>query len=65
LKQLAQQAFGYREGGRRLQADLGFEVDEALTLRHLAAHVPVERYQALMAAYEAALRPQVEADVPG
>jgi len=39
LKQVAQTAFGYPEGERRLRHDLGFEVDEKLTLRHLAAHV--------------------------
>ena len=60
LKQLAQQAFGYREGERRLRQDLGFEVDEKLTLRHLAAHVSVVQAQPLMAAYEAALRQSVE-----
>lgn len=37
LKQLAQQAFGFAEGERRLKADLGFEPDERTTLRHLAA----------------------------
>jgi hypothetical protein len=63
LKKAAQTAYGYREGERRLRQDLGFEVDEALTLRHLSAHVPVERYQALMATYEAALRQAVESDV--
>ena len=55
LKQLAQQAFGYREGERRLRQDLGFEVDEKLTLRHLAAHISVVQAQPLIAAYEAAL----------
>jgi hypothetical protein len=64
LKQLAQQAFGCREGARRLRADLGFEVDEALTLRHLAAHVSAARYAALVTAYEAHLRQAVEADIP-
>jgi hypothetical protein len=64
LKRLAQTAYGFREGERRLRADLGFEPDEALTLRHLAAHVPVERYEALRAAYEARLQAAVEADVP-
>jgi hypothetical protein len=39
LKQLAQTVYGYREGEATLRADLGFEVDERLTLRHLAAHV--------------------------
>jgi hypothetical protein len=63
LKALAHTAFGYREGERRLRADLGFEPDEALTLRHLAAQVPPARYQALLAAYQAALRQAVESDV--
>lgn len=65
LKRLAHVAFGYRAGERRLRADLGFEVDEALTLRHLAKHVSVEQYATLRAAYEAALRQAVEADMPG
>src|SRR5882724_8559231 len=38
LKQVAQTTFGYPEGERRLRADLGFEPDERLTLRHLCAH---------------------------
>jgi hypothetical protein len=63
LKQLAQTAFGYREGERRLRADLGFEPEESLTLRHIAAHVSVERYQALLDAYQAALGREVESDV--
>jgi hypothetical protein len=64
LKKLAQHAFGYAAGERRLRADLGFETDESLTLRHLSAHVTVEQWQALMAAYESHLRQEVEADVP-
>jgi hypothetical protein len=56
LKKTAQQAYGYREGERRLRADLGFEPDESLTLRHLSAHVSVEQYARLRADYEAALR---------
>ena len=64
LKQRAQHAFGYREGERRLRQDLGFEPDESLTLRHLAAHVTVAQYTTLRATYEAALREAVEADVP-
>jgi hypothetical protein len=63
LKQLAHVAFGYREGERRLRADLGFEVDESLTLRHIAAHTMAERYATLRADYEAALRRAVETDV--
>jgi hypothetical protein len=62
LKKAAQTAYGYREGERRLRADLGFEPDEALTLRHLAAHVRVEQYARLRAAYGAALRQEVAAD---
>jgi hypothetical protein len=64
LKRLAQTAFGYAEGERRLRHDLGFEVEEKLTLRHLAAHVTTERYQTLMDSYTAALRQQVETDGP-
>jgi hypothetical protein len=64
LKKLAQTAFGYVEGERRLRHDLGFEPDERLTLRHLAAHVTPEQYQALMDAYTAVLCQQGEADVP-
>jgi hypothetical protein len=62
LKVLAQTAFGYTEGERRLRHDLGFEVEERLTLRHLGAHVSVEQYQALMDEYTAHL--QGEGDVP-
>jgi hypothetical protein len=64
LKKLAQTAFGYVEGERRLRADLGFEVDERLSLRHLCAHVSVARYAALMTAYEATLRHEADIDVP-
>jgi hypothetical protein len=64
LKRLAQTVFGYVEGERRLRHDLGFEVDERLTLRHLAAPVRPEQAVALQATYEAALRQAVEADVP-
>jgi hypothetical protein len=64
LKKVAQTAFGYAEGERRLRHDLGFEVKEKLTLRHLAAHVSVDQYQTLMDAYTAILQQAVEADVP-
>jgi len=64
LKKLAQHAFGYQEGERRLRQDLGFEPDESLTLRHLVAHVSVDQYQALMDAYTAIFKPEVDADVP-
>jgi hypothetical protein len=64
LKKLAQTAFGYIEGERRLRADLGFEPDEKLSLRHLAAHVSVARYETLLASYRASLQQEVEADVP-
>jgi hypothetical protein len=64
LKQLAQTAFGYAEGERRLRHDLGFEPDERLTLRHLCAHVTAEQYQALMETYQAQLQQQADADVP-
>jgi hypothetical protein len=65
LKQLAQQAFGYREGERRLRADLGFEVDERLTLRHLAAHTTPAQYARLRAEYEAVVQQVQALDVPG
>jgi hypothetical protein len=64
LKKLAQTAFGYTEGERRLRHDLVFEPDERLTLRHLSAHVSIEHYQALMDDYTATLKQTVEADVP-
>jgi len=55
----------YRAGEDRLRQDLGFEVDERLTLRHLAAHVSAAQYQALVTRYEVALRQAVDADLPG
>jgi hypothetical protein len=64
LKALAQQAFGYTEGERRLRHDLGFEPDERLTLRHLCAHVTADQYQSLTAAYTAILQQAGAADVP-
>jgi hypothetical protein len=64
LKKLAQTAFGYAEGERRLRADLGFEPDEKLTLQHPAPHVTVEQYQTLMDGYTAILQQAVEADLP-
>jgi hypothetical protein len=64
LKQLAQHAFGYREGERRLRADLGFEPDESLTLRHLAAHVTVAQYETLLATYQAQRQAEDAHDVP-
>jgi hypothetical protein len=63
LKKLAQVAFGYQEGERRLRADLGFASDERLTLRHLAAHGTAAQYHTLRADYERVLRETVEADV--
>jgi hypothetical protein len=65
LKRLAQAAWGYRVGEANLRAALGFEVDEPLTLRHLAAHVTAAQYARLRADYEAAVRREVDADVPG
>jgi hypothetical protein len=44
--------------------DLGFEPNEQLTLRHLAAHVPRAQYAALMLSDEATLRQEGDADVP-
>jgi hypothetical protein len=64
LKQLAQTTFGYPAGEKRLRADLGFEPDERLTLRHLCAHVTVDQYQTLMDGYAAILRQEVESDLP-
>src|SRR5882724_869370 len=64
LKKLAQTAFGYVEGEKRLRADLGFEPDERLTLRHLLAHVTAEQYQTLMDGYAQVLRQAGEADLP-
>jgi hypothetical protein len=64
LKQLAGTVFGYPDGERRLRADLGFEPDEKLSLRRLAAHVSVARYETLLASYRASLQQEVEADVP-
>jgi hypothetical protein len=64
LKRIVQAAFGYQEGERRLRADLGFEVDERLSLRHLCAHVSVAQYQTCMDAYGQVLRQTVEADRP-
>jgi len=64
LKRLAQTAFGYREGEERLRQDLGFEPEESLTLRHLAAHVTVEQYATVMDGYAQVLRQEVEADLP-
>jgi hypothetical protein len=64
LKKLAQAAFGYVEGSRQLRQDLGFEPEESLTLRHLAAHVTVAQYQTLMDGYTAILRQAVETDLP-
>jgi hypothetical protein len=64
LKKLAQTAFGYVEGSRKLRQDLGFEAEESLTLRHLAAHVTVAQYQTLMDAYGQVLRQAVESDLP-
>jgi hypothetical protein len=64
LKKLAQTTFGYPDGEKRLHHDLGFEVGERLTLRHLCAHVTVEQYQTLMDGYAAILQQAVEADLP-
>lgn len=62
LKKLAGAAFAYPEADRRLRADLGFDVDESLSLRHLVAHVTVAQAQALMARYAALLKPQGNGD---
>jgi len=64
LKKLAQAAVGYQEGERRLRADLGFEPDERLTLRHLVAHGTAAQYQTLMDGYAQVLRQEVEVDLP-
>jgi hypothetical protein len=64
LKKLAQTVFGFPASETRLRQDLGFTPEEKLTLRHLAAHVTAAQYQALMEAYTAQLRQEVEADLP-
>jgi hypothetical protein len=64
LKKLAQTAFGFADGERRLRADLGFAEGERLTLRHLCAHVTPAQAQTLMDGYTALLRQAVEADLP-
>jgi hypothetical protein len=64
LNKLAHAAFGYVEGSRKLRQDLGFEPEESLTLRHLAAHVSVVQAQTLMDGYAAILQQAVEADLP-
>jgi hypothetical protein len=64
LKKLAHAAFGYVEGSRKLRQDLGFEPEESLTLRHVAAYISVEQYQTCMDAYAQVLRQAVEADLP-
>jgi hypothetical protein len=64
LKPLGQAVFGYPTGDTRLRQDLGFEPDEKLTLRHLAAHVTTARYQTLMDSDTAVLKQAVDASVP-
>jgi hypothetical protein len=64
LKPLGQALFGYPAGDTRLRQDLGFEPDEKLILRHLAAHVTTARYQTLMESYTAILKQGVDAGVP-
>ena len=64
LKQLAQSTFGYADGARQLRTDLAMAADEALTLRHLSAHVTVATFETLRARYDAHLRQQIEDDVP-
>src|SRR5262245_30067808 len=62
LKQLAGLAFGYRAGEARLRHDLGFEVGESLTLRHLYAHVTAVQAAPLLASYAATVRAQGNGD---
>jgi hypothetical protein len=61
---LVQVTFGDRADERLPQHDLGFELDERRTLRHLAMYVSEAQYDTLQAAYKAQLRQQVEAGVP-
>jgi hypothetical protein len=64
LKRSAQQAYGFREGERRLRQDLGFEPDESLRLRHLCAHVTAAQYETLVDTYGQRVRQEGDADVP-
>ena len=64
LKKLAQTAFGFAAGERRLRADLGLDAGKPLTLTRLQAHVTAAQYQALMDGYAQVLRQAVDADVP-
>ena len=56
LKRLAHTVFGYPAGDVQLRADLGFEVEESVTLRHLCKHVAPEQAQNLLARYTALRR---------
>jgi hypothetical protein len=64
LKRLAQTAFGFAGGERRLRRDLGLADDARLTLMRIGAHCTPTQYATLRGAYEAALRRAVERDVP-
>jgi hypothetical protein len=64
LKKVAQTAYGFAAGERRLREDLGLEVGTPITLMRLEAHVSPERYAALIQTYEGDLKAAVEADVP-
>jgi hypothetical protein len=64
LKKLAQMAYGFAAGERRLRQDLGLDEGKPLTLTRLQAHVTAAQYQALMDGYAQVLRQEVESDVP-
>jgi hypothetical protein len=63
LKKLAQAAFGFTAGEQQLREDLGLEEGKPLTLMRLQAHVSPERYAAVLADYQTALRQEMERDV--
>ena len=64
LRDVCKLAFG-EQFAALLRQDLGVGVDESLTLTRLTVLVTPERYQALLDGYEACLRQEQEADVPG
>jgi hypothetical protein len=64
LKRLAQSVFGYAAGEAKLRQDLSLEEGKPLTLMRISAHCTTAQYARLREAYEAALRREVEADVP-
>ena len=63
LKKVAQTAYGFAAGERRLREDLGLEAGTPITLMRLEAHVTPARYAVLIQTYEGDLKAEVEADV--